>query len=265
LATLYADLNAGRARRTFDFDPGRCMAPLPRAYQLVVGAAYGDHVGDEPRMARYGSDAFLGPTDDIVLAHEEWGVDFGAGLAAVTDDVAMGATADDAYQQIGLLMLVNEVLLCNLMPSELAKGFGFLQSKPATGFTPVAVTPDELGDAWRDAEVNLPLRTSWNGRLVGQPDAGTGMAFSFAQLIAHLARTRDVRAGTTVGTGVAWNREVSCGCGSIAGQRSREMTDYGWAVTDFMRLGDMVRMEMVDGSSKSVFGTIEQKVARLER
>jgi fumarylacetoacetate (FAA) hydrolase len=184
-----ADLNVGRARRPFDFDPSRCMAPLPRAYQLVVGAAYDNHAEDESRMAQVGSYAQLGPMDDIVVAHEEWSIDFGVGVAVVMGDLAMGATPDDAHHQIRLLMLVNEVVLRNL---------GLLQSRPETSFSPVAVTPDELNDAWRDAKVHLPLRTSWNGRLVGQPDAGVDMAFNFAQLIAHAARTRSVWAGSIV-------------------------------------------------------------------
>jgi fumarylacetoacetate (FAA) hydrolase len=256
LATLYGDLNAGRARRPFDFDPGLCMAPLPRAYQLVVGAAYGDHAEDEPPMAQVGSDALLGPTDDIVLAHEEWGIDFGAGMAVVTGDVAMGATPDDAHQQIRLLMLVNEVSLRNLSAP---------QSRPATSFSPVAVTPDELGDAWRDAKAHLPLRTSWNGNFVGQPDAGTDMAFNFAQLIAHLARTRGVQAGSIIGSGIVSNRDALRGYASIAEQRSREVSGHGEAVTAFMRFGDVVRIETLDEAGKSMFGAIDQKIARLER
>jgi fumarylacetoacetate (FAA) hydrolase len=255
LASLYADLNANCARRTFEFDPGRCMAPLPRAYQLVVGAAFDDHVDDEPRMIQCASDDLLGPTDDIVVAHEECGIDFGAGMAVVTGDVAMGATPDDAHQQIRLLMLVNEVSLRNLGS----------QSRPATGFSPVAVTPDELGDAWRDAKVRLSLRTSWNGHLVGQPDAGADMAFNFAQLIAHLARTRSVRAGSIVGSGIVANRDASRGYASIAEQRGREMAECGQAVTHFMRFAGMVRIEVLDENGRSVFGAIEQKVARSER
>jgi fumarylacetoacetate (FAA) hydrolase len=256
LAALYADLNAGRARRPFDFEPGRCMAPLPRACQLAVSAAYGDQVDDGPRMVQCASDDLLGPTDDIVVAHEEWGIDFGAGVAAVTGDVAMGATPDDAHQQIRLVMLANEVSLRDL---------GLPQSRPATGFSPVAVTPDELGDAWRDAKVHLPLRASWNGHLVGQPDAGADMTFNFAQLIAHLAKTRNVRAGSIVGSGVVTNPDPSRGYASIAEQRSREMAEHGQAVTQFMRFGDMVRIEMLDEKGRSVFGAIEQKVVRLER
>jgi fumarylacetoacetate (FAA) hydrolase len=256
LATLYADLNANRARRPFDFEPGRCMAPLPRACQLAVGAADGDHVDEAPRMAQCASDDLLAPMGDIVVAHDEWGIDFGAGVAVVTADVAMGATPDDAHRQICLVMLVNEVWLRKL---ELP------QSRPATGFSPVAVTPDELGDAWRDAKVHLPLRTTWNGHLVGQPDAGADMTFNFAQLIAHLARTRNVRAGSIVGSGIASDRDASHGYGSIAAQRSREVGEHGEAVTQFMRFGDTVRIEMLDEKGRSVLGAIEQKVVRLDR
>ena len=241
LAALYADLNAGNARRPFDFDPGRCMAPLPRAYQLV-GAAAGGQADDEPRMAWSGSDDLLGATDDIVLAHQEWGIDFGAGVAVVTGDVMMGATPDEASQQIRLVMLANDVVLRNLVPAEVAMGCGLLQSRPATSFSPVAVTPDELGGAWRDAKVHLPLRASWNGRLVGQPDAGACMAFNYAQLVAHLARTRKVRAGTIVGSGA-----LSSGDDAVAA---------------FMRFDDTVRIDMLDENGKSIFGAIDQKVAR---
>jgi fumarylacetoacetate (FAA) hydrolase len=241
LAALYADLNAGSARRAFDFDPARCMAPLPRACQLV-GAAGGGQAGDEPRMAQSGSDDLLGAADDIVLAHQEWGIDFGAGVAVVTDDVAMGATPDEASQQIRLVMLANDIILRNLVPAEVAGGCGLLQSRPATSFSPVAVTPDELGDAWRAAKVHLPLRTSWNGRPAGQPDAAAGMAFNFAQLIAHLARTRRVRAGTIVGSGA--------------------LSSGDDAVLAFMRFDDTVRIEMLDEKGKSIFGAIDQKVTR---
>ncbi|KGF81369.1 fumarylacetoacetate hydrolase [Massilia sp. JS1662] len=257
LAALYEELNAGRARRPFDFDPGRCMAPLPRAYQFVVGEAYGARSDDEPRMIQCGSDDLLGPTDDIVVAHEEWGIDFGAGVAVVTGDVAMGATPDDAHQQIRLLMLANEVSLRNLIPPELAR--------PATSFSPVAVTPDELGDAWRDARAHLLLRTSWNGHLVGQLESGVDMAFNFAQLIAHLARTRNVRAGSIVGSGIVLNGEAVRGYACIAEQRRREILEHGEAVTQFMRFGDMVRIETLDANGASVMGAIEQKVERLKR
>ncbi len=236
LAALYEELNAGRARRPFDFDPGRCMAPLPRAYQFVLGESDGARSHGEPRVVQCASDDLLGPMDDIVVAHEEWGIEVGAGIAVVTGDVAMGATPDDAHQQIWLLMLVNEISLRNLIPSG--------PTRSTASFSPVAVTPDELGDAWRDAKAHLPLRTSWNGHLVGQLDPGMDMAFNFAQLIAHLAQARNVRAGSVVGSGIVPNGE---------------------AVTQFMRFGDIIRIETVDENGAPVMGAIEQKIKRLER
>jgi fumarylacetoacetate (FAA) hydrolase len=279
LDALYAELNEGRARRAFDFDPARCMAPLPRAFQWADGSAYVNHVElvrkargadmpesfrEDPLMYQGGSDDFLGPMDDIVLAHEEWGIDFEAEVAVVTGDVAMGATPDEAHGQIRLLMLANDVSLRNLIPPELAKGFGFLQSKPATSFSPVAVTPDELGDAWRGGKVHLPLRSTWNGRLVGQPDAGVDMVFNFPQLIAHLCKTRKVRAGSIVGSGTVSNKDASKGYSCIAEQRCLETIEHGTAVTNFMRFGDTIRIEMLDEKGKSIFGAIEQVVKRLE-
>jgi len=279
LDALYAELNAGRARRPFEFDPARCMAPLPRAFQWVDGSAYLNHVElvrkacgaamppslhDDPLMVRGGSDDFLGPLDDIVLAHEEWGIDFEAEVAVITGDVPMGATPDQAHGQIRLLMLANDVSLRNLIPPELAKGVGFLQSKPATAFSPVAATPDELGAAWRGGKVHLPLRSAWNGRPVGQPDAGVDMAFNFPQLIAHLCKTRNARAGSIVGSGTVSNRDASTGYSCIAEQRCLETIEHGEPVTNFMRFGDTIRIEMLDEAGKSVFGAIEQTVKRLE-
>jgi fumarylacetoacetate (FAA) hydrolase len=220
---------------------------------------------EEPLMYQGGSDDFLGPQDDIVLAHEAWGIDFESEVAVVTGDLPMGATPDQALQQIRLLMLANDVSLRKLIPAELAKGFGFLQSKPATAFSPVAVTPDELGEAWRDAKPHLPLRSTWNGRLVGQPDAGVDMVFNFAQLLAHLCKTRNVRAGSVVGSGTVSNKDASRGYSCIAEQRSLETIETGEAVTAYMRFGDTIRIEMLDKAGKSIFGAIEQKVTRLDR
>jgi fumarylacetoacetate (FAA) hydrolase len=279
LRELYQQLNDGQTRRHFDFDPARCMAPLPRAFQWADGSAYVNHVElvrkargatmpesfwEDPLMYQGGSDDFLGPMDDIVLAHEEWGIDFEAEVAVITDDVPMGATPDDAYMRIRLLTLANDVSLRNLIPEELAKGFGFVQSKPATSFAPVAVTPDELGDAWREAKVHRPLRSTWNGRLVGQPDAGTDMVFNFAQLVAHLCKTRNVRAGSIIGSGTVSNKDTTRGYSCIAEQRCIEMIEHGEAVTPFMRFGDTIRIEMLDAAGKSIFGAIEQTVKRLE-
>lgn len=278
LEDIYQALNQGRARHPFPFDPAQCMAPLPRAYQWADGSAYVNHVelvrkarGAEmppefwvdPLMYQGGSDDFLGPRDDIVCRSEEHGIDFEGEVAVVTGDVRMGSTAEQAAQQIRLLMLVNDVSLRNLIPGELAKGFGFFQSKPASAFSPVAVTPDELGAAWRDRKVHLPLTVHWNGRKVGAPDCGTDMVFDFGQLIAHIAKTRNVRAGSIVGSGTISNVDRSKGYCCIAEQRMLEIIDSGAPVTPFMRFGDTVRIEMFDAQGASVFGAIEQTVEAL--
>jgi fumarylacetoacetate (FAA) hydrolase len=275
LDQLYQQLNSGRGHRAFDFDPGNCMAPLPRAFQWVDGSAYVNHVElvrkarnaempesfwEDPLMYQGGSDDLLGPTDDIVLAHEEWGIDFEAEIAVITGDVPMGSTPDQAHPHIRLLMLANDVSLRNLIAPELAKGFGFLQSKPATSFSPVAVTPDELGEAWQGGRVQLALRSTWNGKLVGQPHAGTDMVFNFPQLVAHLCKSRNARAGTIVGSGTVSNKDTSRGYSCIAEKRCLERIADGAASTPFMRFGDSIRIEMLDAAGKSIFGAIEQTV-----
>lgn len=275
LDDLSRALNEGKARRSFEFDARQCAAPLPRAFQWVDGSAYVNHVElvrrarnadmppsfwEDPLMYQGGSDDFLGPCDDIVLAREEWGIDFESEVVVITDDVPMGASPDQAHQQIRLLMLANDVSLRNLIPDELAKGFGFLQSKPATSFSPVAVTPDELGDAWRDSKVHLPLRSSWNGKLVGQPNAGVDMVFNFAQLISHLVKTRNARAGTIVGSGTVSNKDAKKGYSCIAEKRALEMIADGKPATPFMAFGDTIRIEMLDSDGKSIFGAIDQLV-----
>ncbi|QYF91973.1 fumarylacetoacetate hydrolase family protein [Massilia sp. PAMC28688] len=277
LNETYQLLNSGRAQRSFEFEPARCMAPLPRAFQWVDGSAYVNHVElvrkarnaelppsfwEDPLMYQGGSDDFLGPTDDIVLAYEEWGIDFESEVAVITGDVPMGATPDQAHQQIRLLMLVNDVSLRNLIPPELAKGFGFLQSKPATSFSPVAITPDELGDAWQGGKVHLALRSTLNGKLVGQPHAGEDMVFNFPQLIAHLCKTRNARAGTIVGSGTVSNKEEKRGYSCIAEKRCLEMMADGVASTPFMLFGDTIRIEMLDAAGKSLFGAIAQRVVQ---
>jgi fumarylacetoacetate (FAA) hydrolase len=279
LAELYEQLNAGRALRAFDFDARNCMAPLPRAYQWADGSSYVNHVElvrraraaqmpesfwHDPLMYQGGSDDFIGPTDDIVVMSEDWGIDFEGEVAVVTDDVPMGATPEQAAGHIRLLMLVNDVSLRNLIPAELAKGFGFLQSKPATAFSPVAVTPDELGPAWRDGRLHLPLRATWNNDLVGQPNAGDDMVFSFPQLIAHLARTRNVRAGSIIGSGTVSNKDARRGYTCIAEKRALEMIGGGEPTTPFMRFGDNIRLDMRDAAGKSIFGAIDQKVVQGE-
>ena len=275
LEELYERLNAGKAHRSFDFDPKRCMAPLPRAFQWVDGSAYVNHVElvrkarnadmpesfwHDPLMYQGGSDDFIGPTDDIVLASEEWGIDFEGEVAVVTDDVPMGATPAQAASHIKLLMLVNDVSLRNLIPAELEKGFGFVQSKPASGFSPVAVTPDELGNAWQDGKVHLPLRATWNGVLVGQPNAGVDMVFSFPQLIAHLAKTRNARAGSIIGSGTVSNKDSGKGYTCIAEKRCLETIASSEAKTPFMKFGDTIRIEMLDTNGKSIFGAINQQL-----
>lgn len=272
---LYRQLNEGKARRPFDFDPARCMAPLPRASARMVGAAYLHHhelerraAGAElpaawresPLLRQAASDGFLGPRQDLVLAREEWGIDFGAELALVSGDLARGATVDAAHGQIRLLLLSNDIILRSLVADELASGFGLLHATPATSFAPVAVTPDELGEAWRGGKAALPLRVVWNGNPVGTLEAGEDMAFNFPQLLAALAGSRDVTAGTIVSGGVVSNRATrrhTPGYASIATQRWQETIDGGEAVTPFMRFGDTVRIEMLDESGKSLFGAIE--------
>jgi fumarylacetoacetate (FAA) hydrolase len=280
LNDLYQTLNEGRARHAFAFDPRQCAAPLPRAYQWADGSAYVNHVElvrkargaempesfwTDPLMYQGGSDDLLGPRDDIVCASEEFGIDFEAEVAVITDDVPMGTNARETSAHIRLLMLVNDVSLRNLIPAELGKGFGFFQSKPATAFSPVAVTPDELGQSWRGNKVHRPLVVHLNGVKVGEPDAGVDMTFDFAQLIAHITRTRNVRAGSIVGSGTVSNIDRSRGYCCIAEKRTLETLADGKPVTPFMKYGDTVRIEMFDDDGGSIFGAIEQRVAPLRR
>jgi fumarylacetoacetate (FAA) hydrolase len=279
LERLYDELNHGRAHRSFDFDPKQCMAPLPRAYQWADGSAYVNHVElvrrarnaempesfwHDPLMYQGGSDDFIGPTDDIALMSEDWGIDFEAEVAVITDDVPMGTAPEHALQYVRLLMLVNDVSLRNLIPAELAKGFGFFQSKPASSFSPVAVTPDELGGAWDNGKVHLPLRVTWNGALVGQPNAGVDMVFNFPHLIAHLVKTRNARAGSIVGSGTVSNKDAKKGYACIAEKRCLETIADGEAKTPFMKFGDTIRIEMLDANGKSIFGAINQQVVQQE-
>ena len=280
LAELYDALNYGRARNAFSFDARNCMAPLPRAYQWADGSSYVNHVElvrrargaempaefwTDPLMYQGGSDDFIGPCDDIVCASEAFGIDFEAEVAVVTGDVAMGASPDEALRAVRLVTLVNDVSLRNLIPAELAKGFGFFQSKPASAFAPVAVTPDELGEHWREGRVHLPLVVHWNGRKVGQPDAGTDMVFHFGQLIAHAAKTRNLRAGAIVGSGTVSNKDAKRGYCCIAEKRCLEMIEHGQASTEFMKFGDSEKIEMLDEAGKSIFGAIDQAVAPLSQ
>jgi fumarylacetoacetate (FAA) hydrolase len=285
LGAISDALNAGSLPDAFAFDPVRAMAPLPRAYQWADGSAYVNHVElvrkargatlppefwTDPLMYQGASDHMLGACEDVVLRDEAWGIDFEAELAVVTGDVPMGTSVADAGRHIRLLMLVNDVSLRNLIPAELAKGFGFLQSKPASSFAPVAVTPDELGDAWRDFRVHLPLVSQLNGAPFGRPNAGVDMTFDFAQLVAHLAKTRELAAGTIVGSGTVSNKENGgpgrpasaggIGYSCIAEQRTVETLVGGKPVTPFMRFGDRVRIEMLDAAGQSIFGAIDQAI-----
>jgi fumarylacetoacetate (FAA) hydrolase len=280
LQTLYGELNADRARRAFDFDPARCMAPLPRAYAFVEACAWPSHAerlrqagmpalpasqADEPVLWRATSDAFLGPHDPIELPHDAGGIDVAGGLAVITDDVPAGATPDVALGRIRLLLLTNAVTQRLLAASELERGCGLLAARPATAFAPVAVTPEALGDAWRDAKIRRPLRVACNGGALGQPDAGEAMAVNFAQLVAHLCTIGDVAAGTVVAAGPVSGRKVKGGFACIAERRAQEIIDTGEPVTPYLRFGDTVRIEMLDEAGKSVFGAIEATVAPQER
>ena len=287
LAAIATELDAGRLPDAIAFDARRAMAPLPRAFQWVDGSAYVNHVElvrrargatmppefwTDPLMYQGASDRMLGPCEDIVHADEAWGIDFEAEVAVVTDDVPIGAHAAEAARHICLLVLVNDVSLRNLIPAELAKGFGFLQSKPASAFSPVAVTPDELGTAWRGGKVHLPLVSHLNGALFGRPGAGVDMTFDFPTLIAHVARTRVLAAGSIVGSGTVSNKEGEgpgrpaaaggAGYSCIAEQRTVETIRDGKAKTPFMRFGDRVTIEMFDADGRTIFGAIDQAVRK---
>jgi fumarylacetoacetate (FAA) hydrolase len=279
LRDLAAALEAHQAKDAQPFEPTACAAPLPRAYHWVDGSAYVNHVElvrkargadmpasfwTDPLVYQGGSDDFLGPTDDAPFASEDFGIDFEAEVAVITGDVPMGSSADAvrARGDIRLVMLANDWSLRNLIPAELAKGFGFYQSKPATAFSPVAVTPDELGEDWYDCKLHLALRTHINGALFGAPDAGVDMTFDFAQLIAHCARTRNLRAGTIVGSGTVSNYDRSRGSACIAERRMLEQLETGSARTPFLSFADRVRIEVLDRRERSLFGAIEQRVIR---
>jgi len=270
------------------FDQTDCASPLPRAYQWADGSAYVNHVElvrkargaempatfwTDPLMYQGGSDSFIGPRDDIPLANDEtWGIDFEAEVTVITDDVPMGVSADDAVDHIKLIMLVNDVSLRGLIPGELAKGFGFFQSKPSSAFSPVAVTPDELGDAWHDAKVHLPLLSFLNDSPFGKPEAGIDMTFDFGQLVAHAAKTRPLAAGAVVGSGTVSNKlgdgpgkhisDGGVGYSCIAEVRTIETINDGSPTTSFMKFGDRVRIEMDDENGRSIFGTIDQVVTK---
>jgi fumarylacetoacetate (FAA) hydrolase len=288
---VYAELNEaaeGEAARlpVFDFDPGRAMAPLPRAYQWADGSAYINHVelarkargaelpasfATDPLMYQGGSDSLLGACDPIETADESWGIDLEGEIAVILGDVPIGVSAADALGYVRLIVLVNDVSLRNLIPAEIAKGFGFFHGKPSSAFSPAAVTPDELGEAWRDGKLHLPLLVYVNEELIGQPNAGRDMTFSFAQLIAHAAKTRRLSAGTILGSGTVSNKGGGGGPGKPVGDggvgytclaevRVVETLLEGKPRTPFLKWGDRVRIEMLDAAGQSVFGAIDQQV-----
>lgn len=280
LQVLYDEVNAGTAKDLFDLDLAALAAPLPRCYQFVDGSAYLPHVErvrkargaevpesffTDPLMYQAVSDGFLGPLDDIAMASTDWGVDFESEIGVIVDDVPMGTSPADCAAHIQLITILNDVSLRNLIPGELAKGFGFLQSKPRSALAPVAVTPDELGDAWRDAKLHRPLKTWLNGELFGAPEAGEDMQFSFAELIAHAARSRPLAAGSLVGSGTIANQDTARGASCLAEKRMLEIIADGEPKTPFMQYGDTVRIEMFDEHGESIFGPIEQTLVEYRR
>jgi fumarylacetoacetate (FAA) hydrolase len=288
LAAVYEELNAGTPDAE-PFNEAHCHSPLPRAYQWADGSAYINHVElvrkarnaevpasfyTDPLMYQGGSDAFVGPWDPIYALDEAWGIDLEAEVAVITGDVPMGASVDTAAAAIRLVMLVNDVSLRNLIPGELAKGFGFFQSKAASAFSPVAVTPDELGQHWQDSKLRLPLTVHLNTLPFGKPNAGEDMTFNFAQLVAHAARTRELAAGTIIGSGTVSNKQGNLHGSSIehggvgycclAEVRMYETIEKGQPTTSFLKFGDNVRIEMFDADGASIFGAIDQDVARYD-
>lgn len=278
LQALYARLQAGDAEGAFDLDMAALAAPLPRAYEFVDGSAYLPHVErvrrargaevpesfySDPLMYQATSAGFYGPRDPVQVPSNAYGIDLEAEIVVITDDVPMAASAQQAAGHIQLVGLVNDVSLRNLIPGELAKGFGFLQSKPRSALSPVFVTPDELGAAWRDSKLHLPLLTHINGEWFGAPEAGVDMQFNFAQLVAHAAKTRPLTAGTIVGSGTIANEDTSKGASCFAEQRVVETLRDGKPSTPFMDFGDVVRIEMLDADGDSIFGAIEQRITQV--
>jgi fumarylacetoacetate (FAA) hydrolase len=277
LRNTAAALEQGKVPNTHPFDPRACAAPLPRAYHWADASAFVNHVElvrkargaempksfwEDPLIYQGGSDDLLGACDDARFISEDHGIDLEAEVGVITDDVPMGTAAEDMAPHVKLLVVINDWTLRNLVPGELAKGFGFYQSKPATGFAPVAITPDELGPAWRDGKVHLPLHSSVNGELLGQPNAGVDMTFSFFQLLAHAARTRNLGAGTILGSGTISNVDRSTGSSCLAEKRTLEQLEHGAPKTPFLKFGDKVQIEMRDDAGATIFGAITQTVAR---
>ena len=277
LLETFDRLQDGQARDAFDFDPKQAAAPLPRAYHWADGSAYVTHVElvrkargaelpesfwTDPLMYMGASDAFIGPCDDIPVENEDWGIDFESEVAAITDDVPAGVAPEQARRHIKLLTILNDVSLRNLIPAELAKQFGFYQSKPWTAFAPVAATPDELGDAWDGGKINLPLHSTLNGKKLGMPNAGVDNTFDLPRLIAHAAKSRHLMAGTVVGSGTVSNVGHKDGSSCLAEIRCLETIADGKPTTEFMRFGDRVEIEMFAEDGASIFGKIDQVVTQ---
>jgi fumarylacetoacetate (FAA) hydrolase len=275
LNAISEELNAGERSDAQRLDYTALAAPFPRAFEFVDGSAYLPHVErvrrargaevpasfySDPLMYQATAAGFLGPRDPVHVVSEDYGIDFEAEVVVVTDDVPMAPTVTAAERHIQLIGLVNDVSLRNLIPAELAKGFGFLQSKPRSALSPVLVTPDELGAAWRESEVHLPLRSWINGERFGEPEAGVDMQFNFAQLVAHAARTRPLTAGTLVGSGTVANEDEGRGASCLAERRMLEIIAGGEPMTPFLSFGDVVRIEMLDARGESIFGAIEQEI-----
>lgn len=274
LQKIYSDLNAGKISQAFAVDQRKFHSPLPRAFQWADGSAFLHHVKlvrqargadmpetmyHDPLFYQGGSDDFLAPTDPIPQVDFKHGTDFEGEVAVITTDVPLGVKPEAALKHVALLMIVNDVSLRGLIPEELAKGFGFFQSKPASSFAPFAVTPDELGDGWRDGRVQLPLNVEFNGAFFGKANAGA-MHFNFGQLIAHVARTRTVAAGSIIGSGTVSNEDSTMGSSCLVEKRMLEKLEFGEFKTPFMKVGDRIRIEMKDATGKSIFGTIDQVV-----
>lgn len=270
-------LNSDELSDVFDFDVTQTMAPIPRAYHWADGSAYVTHVElvrkarnaelpdtfwTDPLMYMGASDAFIGSTDDIEIENDEWGIDFESEVAVITDDVPAGVSAEKALDHIQLIAIVNDVSLRNLIPQELHKQFGFYQSKPWTSFSPVAVTPDELEDSWKEGKVHLPLVSTLNGQKIGTPNAGVDMTFNFGQLIAHAAKSRSLMAGTVIGSGTVANQGSPTGSSCLAEVRCLEIIADGKPSTPFMTYGDQIEIEMFDQNNTSIFGKINQKVVQ---
>ncbi|MGB4860086.1 MAG: fumarylacetoacetate hydrolase family protein [Dokdonella sp.] len=279
LNALSEQLNAGKVTDAFDIDMKALAAPLPRAYEFVDGSAYLPHVARvrrargaevpesfyvDPLMYQATSAGFLGPRDPVLAQSEDWGIDLEAEVIVVTDDVPMGASPALAAEHIQLIGLINDVSLRGLIPGELAKGFGFLQSKPRSALSPVLVTPDELGESWRDSKLHLAMRTWINDEWFGAAECGVDMQFNFGQLVAHVAKSRPLSAGTIVGSGTIANEDTGKGASCLAEQRTVETLRDGKPTTPFLKFGDRVRIDVLDRDGKTIFGDIDQIVTRYD-